>query len=148
MLYLVVGVLFIAGGLFTGRLIRPRRPNPQKLATYESGEEPMGDSWGKVNIRFYLLALIFLLFEVEIIFLFPWALVIGDREMMRISSGAWGWFVVIEMGFFIGVLFLGLLYAWKKGYLDWPGTSQEKRHFSSPVPREYYERINKKYSGI
>ncbi len=145
LLFMIVGALFVAGGLFTARLIRPNRPSPQKLETYESGESPMGMAWGRINIRFYLFALIFLLFEVEIIFLFPWAVVFGNKELNDATQGAWGWFTFIEMFVFVLILVLGLVYAWVKGYLDWPRPVTRTRSFHSPVPGTLYEAINKKY---
>ncbi|MCA6074022.1 NADH-quinone oxidoreductase subunit A [Fulvivirga sedimenti] len=147
LLYIIVGVIFIGGGMFTARLLRPNRPDERKLETYESGESPVGMAWGRINIRFYLFALIFLLFEVEIVFLFPWAVVFGDAEMNAATDGAWGWFTLIEMFVFVLVLFLGLVYAWVKGYLDWPRPVTKPRSINSPVPREMYDAINKKYSG-
>ncbi len=147
LLFILAAALFVFGGLITARLIRPHRPGEQKLESYESGEQPLGDAWGQVNIRFYLLGLIFLLFEVEIIFLFPWAVVFGDEELIRETGGAWGWLTFTEMFIFLGILFLGLLYAWSKGYLDWPMPGRKKSGFSSPVPRSMYEAINKKYDS-
>lgn len=145
LLFIVAGILFLVGGLITAKLIRPDRPNDQKLASYESGEIPMGDAWGQINIRFYLLALIFLLFEVEIIFLFPWAVVFGNEELIELSGGKWGWYTFTEMFIFLGILLLGLAYAWKKGHLDWPVQSPRKTTFTSPVPHGLYEKLNKRY---
>ncbi len=146
LLYIIVGVTFIGGGLFTARLLRPNRPDERKQETYESGESPIGMAWGRINIRFYLFALIFLLFEVEIVFLFPWSVVFGNQEMNAATEGAWGWFTFIEMFVFVLVLFIGLIYAWVKGYLDWPKPVTRPRTINSPVPPEMYEAINKKYS--
>ncbi len=145
LLFIVAGILFLIGGLITARIIRPSRPNEEKLAPYESGEQPMGDAWGQVNVRFYLLGLIFLLFEVEIIFLFPWAVVFGNKELIEQTNGTWGWLTFTEMFIFLGILFIGLLYAWKRKYLEWPMPRRNTPSFSSPVPRDLYEKINKKY---
>jgi NADH-quinone oxidoreductase subunit A len=147
LLFVVAAILFIAVGLFTAMLIRPNRPNPQKLETYESGEGLLSRTWGQVNIRFYLLAIIFLLFEVEIVFLFPWAVVFGDKQLIAETEGLWGWFTFIEMLIFVSILFLGLIYAWRKGYLDWPKPVQKESGFKSPVPTELYDKINKKYAA-
>lgn len=146
LLYIIGGILFLAGGLFTNYILRPSRPNPQKLTTYESGEEPIGSARGRVNTRFYIIALIFLLFEVEIIFLFPWATVFGNKDRIEATNGLWGWFSLIEMFVFIGILVLGLAYVWVKGHLDWPKVEVPKNEFKSPVPAKLYEEINKKYS--
>ena len=145
LLFIIGGIIFLIGGLFTAWIIRPSRPNEEKLTTYESGEEPLGNAWGRVNIRFYLVALIFLLFEVEIIFLFPWATVFGDKELIDSTGGAWGWYTLIEMFVFIAILVLGLAYAWAKGFLDWPKPEVSKSDFQSPVPADFYQKINEKY---
>lgn len=147
MLFILAGALFAAGGLLTARMIRPHRPGEEKLLPYESGEQPLGDAWGQVNVRFYLLGLIFLLFEVEIIFLFPWAVVFGDEQLISETGGQWGWLTFTEMFIFLGILFLGLLYAWKRNYLDWPMPRRHRPSFRSPVPRQLYESINKKYES-
>ena len=146
LLYIIGGIVFLLGGLFTSYLLRPSRPNLEKLSTYESGEEPIGSARGRVNTRFYIIALIFLLFEVEIIFLFPWATVFGSKDRIAATDGLWGWFSLIEMFVFIGILALGLAYVWVKGHLDWPKVKVPKNEFKSPVPAKLYNEINKKYS--
>src|SRR5688500_132082 len=119
LLFIIGGILFILVTLFVSKIIRPHRPNVEKLSTYESGEEPVGSAWAQFNIRFYIIALIFLLFEVEIVFLFPWSTIFANRTLMAETNGLWGWFAVIEALIFILVLALGLVYAWVKGHLDW-----------------------------
>lgn len=145
LIYIIGGIAFIFGGLVTAWIIRPSRPNEQKLTTYESGEEPFGVARGRINIRFYIIALIFLLFEVEIIFLFPWATVFGNADLIAETQGLWGWFAFIEMLIFVGILTLGLAYVWAKGYLEWPKPTQQINTYQSPVPKEMYEKINEKY---
>ena len=145
LLFFVAGIIFLLGGLFTAWIVRPARPNEEKLTTYESGEHPMGSAWGRVNIRFYLVALIFLLFEVEIVFLFPWATVFGSKSLMESTGGLWGKYALIEMFIFIAILALGLAYAWVKGFLDWPKPTIDKEEYRSPVPSELYEKVNKRY---
>jgi NADH-quinone oxidoreductase subunit A len=146
LIFIVGGLIFLLGGLFTSWVIRPSRPNDQKLSTYESGEEPMGSARGRVNTRFYIIALIFLLFEVEIIFLFPWATVFGNKKLIDQTNGLWGWFSLGEMFIFVFILALGLAYVWVKGHLDWPKPETVKSDFRSPVPTELYQKINEKYS--
>jgi len=107
--FVVLGALFIGLLLFLARLIRPERPQPMKYETYECGEEVEGPSWIQFNIRFYVIALIFIVFDVEIIFLFPWAVVFQRLGM----------FALIEMLVFIGMLLVGLAYVWKRGDLEW-----------------------------
>lgn len=145
LIFFIGGILFLLGGLVTAWIVRPSRPNEEKLTTYESGEHPMGSAWGRINIRFYLVALVFLLFEVEIVFLFPWATVFGSAELMEQSKGLWGWYTLIEMFIFIVILAIGLVYAWAKGYLDWPKPALEKSEFTSPVPPGLYDKINEAY---
>lgn len=144
LLFIIAGVIFILLTMFLSRLIRPNRPNPEKLATYESGEETIGSAWTQFNVRFYVVALIFLLFEVEIVFLFPWSTVYADATLIKEDS-SWGWFAMSEMVMFIGVLALGLAYAWKNGFLDWVKPSPSPTIFKSNVPKDLYNAINEKY---
>jgi len=108
-LFFIIGTIFVAGGLLFASIIRPRRWYPDKLSTYECGEEPVGSPWVKYNIRFYVVALIFLIFDVEIVFLFPWAIVFKNLGM----------FAFIEMIVFLAILLVGYAYVWAKGDLDW-----------------------------
>lgn len=107
---------FVASGaalvvliLLFSKLINPDNPSPEKLAPYECGIEPVGDSWHPFAVRYYIFALLFLVFDVESVFLFPWAITFR-------SLGGAGF---IEMMTFIGVLVVGLAYAWRKGALTW-----------------------------
>jgi NADH-quinone oxidoreductase subunit A len=145
LLYIVAGTLFILITLFVSRLIRPHRPNPEKLTTYESGEEAITSAWTQFNVRFYIVALIFLLFEVEIVFLFPWSTVFANKELIQQTKGDWGWFALIEMMIFIAILALGLAYAWVNGYLDWIKPDPRPTEYKSPVPNELYQKINDQY---
>jgi len=145
LLFLLGGALFVTVAMTAARMLRPNRPNPEKLSPYECGEDAVGTPWANFNARFYIIALIFILFEVEIIFLFPWATVSGNAEMIKESNGLWGWFAVIEVFLFIGVLLLGLAYAWAKGFLDWIKPKPEAEEFKSPVPPRLYEEVNNRY---
>lgn|GEM_PF-150696 len=147
LLFIVGGALFVLLMFFTSRRIRPSRPNAEKLTTYESGEDPIGTAWTQFNIRFYIVALVFLLFEVEIVFLFPWATVFAKKELMAETNGAWGWFALTEMLVFIFILALGLAYAWVNGHLDWAKPEPAPTEVNSPVPSELYEKLNAKYAG-
>jgi NADH-quinone oxidoreductase subunit A len=109
LLFFIVGMVFVAGGLVFAWLLRPHRPYPSKLTTYECGETPIGDTHVRFNIRFYVIALIFLIFDVEVVFLFPWATVYKGL----------GWFAFIEMTVFLVILLVGYAYVWRKGDLDW-----------------------------
>jgi NADH-quinone oxidoreductase subunit A len=148
LLYIIGGILFVLVALFTSRLLRPDRPNPQKLSTYESGEEAISSAWTQFNIRFYIVALIFLLFEVEILFLFPWSTIFAKKDLMEETNGLWGWFAVIEVVIFILVLALGLAYAWVNGHLDWIKPEPSPTEIISPVPRSYYKKINDRYAAV
>ncbi len=109
LLFLIIGSIFVVVALAVNRLIRPHRPNPEKSTIYECGEEPIGNPWVRFNIRFYTVALIFLIFDVEIVFLFPWAVIYKEL----------GLFAFIEMVVFLLILILGYIYAWAKGDLEW-----------------------------
>jgi len=109
LLFLIVGGVFVAGGLIFAWLLRPNRPYPSKLTTYECGETPVGDTRIRFNVRFYVVALIFLIFDVEVVFLFPWAVVYRNL----------GWFAFVEMLVFLGMLVAGYAYVWREGDLDW-----------------------------
>ena len=113
--YGIVVALLIAGiGLVTvaftaRRLVAPARKLPDKLTTYECGIDPVGEGWSQSQIRYYIYAFLFVIFDVESVFLFPWATVFESL----------GYQAVVEMGIFIGILGAGLLYAWRKGVLKW-----------------------------
>lgn len=147
LLFLIGSAIFVMVGLLTSRLIRPNRPNPEKLTTYESGEEPIGNAWVQFNPRFYVVALIFIIFDVELAFLFPWATVFGRRDLIEATDGAWGWFSLIEMFLFIGVLVLGLAYAWAKGHLDWIKPQPVIPQSRSKIPLDIYQRVNERQYG-
>ncbi len=146
LLFIVGAFLMLAGILGMARLLRPDKPNDQKLLSYESGENAEGGSLVSFNIRFYVIALIFVLFEVELVFLFPWSVVFGDKQLIEQTNGLWGWFSMAEMFVFIFILSLGLVYAWAQGHLDWLRPDQKVNPFKSEIPSDLYENINKKYS--
>lgn len=148
LLFLIGGMIFIALVMLTAYLIRPHRPNEEKVSVYECGEEPSGTAWGKFNIRFYVIALIFILFDVELVFLFPWATVFAQKNLLVSTSGRWGWYTLIEMLIFIIILALGLAYAWKKGFLNWekPGSGSPATG-DHPLP-EKYRKVNLKYGNF
>jgi NADH-quinone oxidoreductase subunit A len=98
------------------------------------------------NAKFYVVALIFILFDVELVFLFPWATVFGNATLIEQTNGLWGWFTLAEMFIFVGILALGLAYVWAKGYLDWVKPDLRTPKFKSKVPIEMYEQVNKKYA--
>jgi NADH-quinone oxidoreductase subunit A len=144
-LFIIGGILFVLTAFTVSRIIRPNRPNPEKLSTYETGEEAQGHTWTQFNVRFYIVALIFLLFEVEIIFLFPWSTVYAKKELVIETHGRWGWFTMLEMVVFIGILALGLAYAWVNGYLEWIKPKPKATPYESKIPHDLYNKINDKY---
>lgn len=103
------GIFFVLVSILLTRLLAPNKPTEQKLSSYECGEETVGTSWVQFNFRYYIFALIFVVFDVEMIFLFPWAVVFKSI----------GLFALIEMFIFIAILVLGLFYALRKGVLSW-----------------------------
>jgi NADH-quinone oxidoreductase subunit A len=105
----VAAVLMVGAMLGMGRLLRPVNPSAEKAIAYESGVDPVGVGWSQSQIRYYIFALLFVMFDVEAVFIFPWA----------VRLEALGTFGLVEMIVFIGVLALGLLYAWRKGVLRW-----------------------------
>lgn len=145
-LYVIGGILFVVIGLGVAHLLSPNRPNPEKLSSYECGEDPVGESGMQFNIRFYVVALIFLIFEVEILFLFPWATVFAEKEMIQAIPN-WGVLALIEMVLFVGILLLGLIYVWIKKDLAWIKPHPIKAEVASSVPVEKYQLINRKYAG-
>lgn len=114
LVFIVLGAVTVALMLGISRLIQPRNPTPVKLDTYECGEIPVGSSWVQFNIRFYVVALIFLIFDVEVALLYPWAVVFKKLGLLAF----------VEAFIFIVILLAGLAYLWKEGDLDWVRTLQ------------------------
>jgi NADH-quinone oxidoreductase subunit A len=112
--FLLVSVTFIGLTLVAGRFVRPRLPDAEKSSTYECGERPIGSAWFNFNPRFYVMALVFLVFDVEIALTFPAAVVV--RSWVAQGRGA---LAVVEIGSFLAVLLIALVYVWGKGDLDW-----------------------------
>jgi NADH-quinone oxidoreductase subunit A len=108
-LFLLIGIIVPIVPLVFSRLVAPRKPNPIKLSTYECGIETVGDSWVQFKAQYYIFALVFLVFDVETVFLFPWALSLKQLPL----------FVVLEGVLFIAILVAGLVYTWRKGMLEW-----------------------------
>ena len=108
-IFLVLAPILPALALLIPRIIAPRKPNPIKLQTYECGIETVGESWIQFRVQYYIFALIFLIFDVEMVFLFPWAVAFDQLPL----------FAVLEGVLFILILAGGLVYAWRKGALQW-----------------------------
>lgn len=103
------GILLVAVALGASALLRPKKPSATKLQTYECGVDPVGEGWSQTHVRYYIFALLFLIFDVEAVFIFPWA----------VRLEALGTFALVEMMIFVAILLAGLVYAVRKGVLTW-----------------------------
>jgi NADH-quinone oxidoreductase subunit A len=109
LLFFIIALAFGVVSLLAGGLLRPRRPYREKLVAYESGVQPFSDARIPFPMRYYVIAMLFVIFDIEAVYLYPWAVVFKDI----------GLYALIEMAFFIIVLFIGYIYAWRKGALEW-----------------------------
>jgi NADH-quinone oxidoreductase subunit A len=146
LIFLITGIIMVAFAFFVTRMLSPNNPNPEKLTSYECGEEPVGSAWVPFNSRFYVIALIFLLFDVEMVFILPWATVFGDHAMNNMDK-RWGWLSLAEMFIFLGILILGLAYVWVKGDLDWIKPHPITPTVDSRVPSSLYDKLNVQQSA-
>ncbi|MFB9253219.1 NADH-quinone oxidoreductase subunit A [Sphaerisporangium melleum] len=108
---LAAGVAVFAGALLASRLLRPDRPTPEKLTTYECGVDPVGEGWAQSQIRYYVYTYLYVVFAVDAVFLFPWATVF--------AAPGFGMTTLVEMFVFLAFIGLGILYAWRKRVLTW-----------------------------
>ena len=108
-LFLIVGVIIPGAAIILAAILSPHKPNPIKESTYECGIETVGENWVQFKAQYYIFALVFLIFDVETVFLFPWAMTLNQL----------GLFAVVEGIVFIGILLAGLVYTWRKGMLEW-----------------------------
>jgi len=108
-IFMVIGALFGIGSILVGWLVRPNRPYREKLLPYESGSPLFMDARVQFPMRYYIIAMLFVIFDIEVVFLFPWAVVFKKLGLLGL----------IEMGLFLAILIVGYWYAWKKGALDW-----------------------------
>ena len=113
LLLVLFAIGFAAANLALSHFLGPKKPTRSKLSVYESGVQPVGNARQRFTIRFDLIAMLFIIFDIEVVFLYPWAMV-----FKKFSANS-GYFILIEMLVFIGILFLGYIYAWKKGALTW-----------------------------
>jgi NADH-quinone oxidoreductase subunit A len=109
LLFVIVGLLVGVVPLVLGRLVAPNRPDPEKLSPYECGFEAFEDARMKFDVRYYLIAILFILFDLEIAFMFPWAVTLKELAT----------FGLVVMAEFLGILTIGFVYVWKKGALEW-----------------------------
>ncbi len=166
LLFVVVAVAFVFVHLVAGKFIRPVKPDPEKLTIYECGEPTIGSSWIQFDLRFYVVALLFVIFDVEVAFFFPWAVVFGKvnqladknlpvpqrvaitRELVPVENPAaqpqikadeaaqLGWLAFFDLLVFFGVLLVGFAYLWKRGDLDWVRSTAAERAAAGPTPIE------------
>ncbi len=108
-MFAVIGVLFVAATVTVSNLLSPSKPSEAKGTTYECGSEPIGPPWVQFRVGYYVYALLFVVFDIETVFLYPWA----------VAFGRMGVFILVEMIVFIAILAFGLAYAWKEGALSW-----------------------------
>lgn len=119
--YLPIGIMIVAGILFgvvmskASEFLGPKKPTDEKLSTYESGMEPVRSARERFSVKFYLIAMLFILFDIEAIFLYPWAVVYRQLKM----------FAFVEMLIFVILIMSGFFFIWKKGVLDWAGAAEE-----------------------
>ena len=133
-IFVVVGFFMAFSVLVVGWFIRPKLPHPEKAAAYECGEPAIGSSWVQFDLRFYVVALVFVIFDVEIALFYPWAVVFGGGtltdvppEQLAEALRAVRWSALWDMLFFFSVLVVGFLYLWRYGYLDWVRASTGQR---------------------
>jgi NADH-quinone oxidoreductase subunit A len=132
LVFLAVGAVFLAANLLAGKLLRPNNPSPEKMQVYECGEEPVGSAWIQFDLRFYVVALLFVIFDVELAFFFPWAVVFGDAIHQRDAgvrgAGDFALFAFLELVVFFGILLVGFAYLWKRGDLEWVRSTEGQSH--------------------
>ena len=116
-IFVLLGAAFVLGNLALGALLRPKLPSPEKAAAYECGEPTMGSNWVQFDLRFYIIGLLYLIFDVEVALFYPWAVVYRELKM----------FAFCEMFVFIVLVLSGFFYIWKKGALDWSGETSRRK---------------------
>jgi NADH-quinone oxidoreductase subunit A len=122
-IFTAFGAAFVLVNMLMGALARPQIPNPEKASVYECGEPTIGTSWVQFDLRFYIVALVYLIFDVEVALFYPWAVAWGDAEALGNAIGMTAFQIrqvaLVDMLFFFGVLLVGFAYLWRFGYLDW-----------------------------
>lgn len=134
LLFIVAGFLMAFAALVMGRFVRPSVSHPEKAAAYECGEPAVGDSWVQFDLRFYVVALVFIIFDVEIALFWPWAVVFGSADAATVEGHAIKAMALYDMLFFFGVVVVGFLYLWRFGYLDWVRAATGQRRPSRLEP--------------
>jgi NADH-quinone oxidoreductase subunit A len=145
LIFLALGAAFLAANLLAGKLVRPNKPSAEKGEVYECGEEPVGSAYIRFDLRFYVVALLFVIFDVELAFFFPWAVVFGSANRMAdpdlpaevrleaarqidpaanapvspAAAAGFAEFAFLELLVFFGILLVGFAYLWRRGDLEW-----------------------------
>lgn len=137
-LFMACGAFFVVLNMSVGAIVRPRIPNADKAAVYECGEPTIGSSWVQFDLRFYIVALVFLVFDVEVALFYPWAVAWGDAANLASSLGMSTFelrsVALIDLLFFFGVLMVGFAYLWRFGYLEWVRSAASTSLKTSYVP--------------
>src|SRR6478736_4171917 len=148
--FLGLGAFFVLANLVAGHFARPSLPNPEKATVYECGEPAIGSSWVQFDLRFYIVALVYLIFDVEVALFYPWAVAWGDAANLGQSLGMSAFEVrqvaLVDMLFFFGVLLVGFAYLWRFGYLDWvrsAATTSLKIDYSPGIDLRRESRIDR-----
>ena len=121
--FVALGAVFVLMNLVVGSLARPHVYNPEKATVYECGEPSIGSSWVQFDLRFYIVALVYLIFDVEVAVFYPWAVAYGNASGGSPEAYAIRQTGLVDMLFFFGVLMVGFAYLWRFGYLDWVRSS-------------------------
>jgi len=147
--FIAAALLLVGVGSWLTSLLRLQRPNSAKLHTYESGEEPTESAWKRFNTCFYVIAIVFIIFEIETVLLYPWATVWADPVLNEATEGLWATYTTLSAVLFVALLVLGFAYTWRKGHLaniSPPGSPPS--YFISKVPKARYDRVNDRYASI
>src|SRR5215203_3509751 len=122
-IFVALGAVFVFANLIAGAFARPKVSNFEKATIYECGEPAIGSSWVQFDLRFYIVALVYLIFDVEVALFYPWAVAYGSADAMGAANGMTAFEIrqvaLVDMLFFFGVLLVGFAYLWRFGYLDW-----------------------------
>ena len=130
LIFFAAGIGMSLGALLIGKLLRTSLPHPHKGAAYECGEPAIGPGWVQFDLRFYVVALVFIIFDVEIALFWPWAVVFGSYDAATVEGAAVKTIALYDMLFFFGVVVVGFSFLWRFGYLDWVRASTGQRRTS------------------
>lgn len=120
-LFILMAIAIVLGLLLANlsKLAGPFRPNKVKSSVYESGMDPVGTAHDRFSVKFFMVAMLFILFDIEVVFMYPWAVNFTWLAEQNVQAGSSGLFPIVEMGLFVVILFVGYIYIWKKGGLEW-----------------------------